>query len=52
MNPLDIAHQEAVNSLSALQARILSLALENNQLREANALLQKTVEQLTPPPTS
>lgn len=35
MNPLDIALQEAVNTIAQLQARIINLAVENAGLKAA-----------------
>lgn len=35
MNPLDIALQEAVNTIAQLQARLINLAIENAALKAA-----------------
>ena len=47
MNPLDVALQEAVNTIAQLQARIFTLAVENAGLK--NALKEAKKNEKDPP---
>ena len=44
MNPLDIALQEAINTIAQLQARIFNLAVENAGLRASILEIKKNAE--------